>query len=143
MVCVFATTNSTNLSLILKTKRPTTDDRRRNRFTSDMYGRRNCYFVSTAVIALFGLLCTASQNIETLIALRFVVGLGLGGVTCSFTLLSEVVGKAHRGKKIILSMGLLWTAGCILASVTAWICFTLIPSIDWQWKAYVILAAVP
>jgi putative MFS transporter len=108
-----------------------------------MYGRRNCYFVSTAVIALFGLLCTASQNIETLIALRFVVGLGLGGVTCSFTLLSEVVGKAHRGKKIILSMGLLWTAGCILAAVTAWICFTLIPSIDWQWKAYVILAAVP
>lgn len=80
-------------------------------FFADFRGRRTGYLVSTLIIAIVGLLCTASQNIETLIALRAVVGLGLGGVTCSFTLLSEMVGNQHRGKKVILSMGALWTFG--------------------------------
>merc|ERR1719504_631288 len=47
-------------------------------FFADFRGRRTGYLVSTAIIAIVGLLCTASQNIETLIALRAVVGLGLG-----------------------------------------------------------------
>lgn len=109
---------------------------------SDVYGRRTCYFTSTGIIALFGLLCAASTNIQTLIALRAIVGFGLGGITCSFTLMSEMIGQAHRGKKLILSMGFMWTGGCIFVAIMAWIAFTLLPP-EWQWKAFVIFAAIP
>ena len=110
---------------------------------SDLKGRRIGYLASTALIALAGLLCAASQNVETLVALRFFVGLGLGGVTCAFTLLSEVVGSAHRGKRIILSMGLLWTAGGVFATGAAWALDALIPDPNWQWRALVMVSAAP
>lgn len=109
---------------------------------SDRFGRRVGYLFSTLLIAIFGLLCTVSPNIETLIALRSVVGFGLGGVTCSFTLLSEVVGEKSRGKKIILSMGGLWTSGAIFSAAIAWVCFTQVP-LNWQWRTFIILSAVP
>merc|ERR1719235_1250259 len=110
---------------------------------SDLKGRRIGYLASTALIALAGLLCAASQNVETLVALRFFVGLGRGGVTCAFTLLSEVVGSAHRGKRIILSMGLLWTAGGVFATGAAWALDALIPDPNWQWRALVMVSAAP
>ena len=69
---------------------------------SDVWGRKFAYLASTAMIAIFGILCAAARDIQTLVALRCVVGIGLGGVTCSFTLLSELVGSRHRGRKIIL-----------------------------------------
>ena len=107
---------------------------------SDIYGRRFGYLVSTAFVGVFGLLCALANSIAVLIALRFFVGFGLGGVSCAITLFSELVGAKYRGKAIILSIGALWTFGCLFETAAAWVAFTL-PGL--QWRLFLVLSAVP
>jgi MFS family permease len=107
---------------------------------SDKYGRKKGYLISTMVVGLFGLLCSFSTSIYMLIALRGCVGIGLGGVTCAVTLFSELVPEKYRGSSIILSIGALWTFGCLFETCLAWFCFTLPGT---QWQLFLVLSAVP
>jgi len=107
---------------------------------SDKYGRRKGYLYSTAMVGLVGILCSFSPSMYVLIALRGIVGIGLGGVTCAVTLFSELVAEKYRGASIILSIGALWTFGCIFETCVAWFCFTL-PGV--QWRLFLVLSAIP
>ena len=107
---------------------------------SDRYGRKKGYLFSTAIVGLFGLLCSFSTSIYMLIALRGCVGIGLGGVTCAVTLFSELVPEKYRGSSIILSIGALWTFGCLFETCLAWFCFTLPGT---QWQLFLVMSAIP
>lgn len=107
---------------------------------SDRLGRKRGYLISTAVVGGFGLLCSTAQTMEFLIAMRTIVGVGLGGVTCGVTLFSETVAEKYRGASIILSIGALWTFGCVFETCVAWFCFSLSGT---QWRLFLVLSAMP
>ncbi|QDZ18778.1 MFS general substrate transporter [Chloropicon primus] len=107
---------------------------------SDQLGRKPGYLISTAMVGFFGILCSFAQTMNTLIALRAVVGIGLGGVTCAVTLFSEVVAEKYRGAAIILSIGALWTFGCVFETCIAWLCFSMHGV---QWRLFLVLSALP
>jgi len=46
----------------------------------DRIGRKRCIILSSVAYGLFCLLCLLARNLETLVALRFLTGVGLGGV---------------------------------------------------------------
>lgn len=108
---------------------------------SDKLGRKRGYLISTVTVGFFGILCSFSTSIYMLITLRGIVGIGLGGVTCAVTLFSELVAEKYRGAAIILSIGALWTMGCVFETAVAWFCFTL-PG-DTHWQLFLVLSALP
>jgi len=87
---------------------------------SDRFGRRRGFQLT---IGLFGLFCGLSafaQNVEQLAVLRFLTGVGIGGLAPIDTaIMTEFMPRAHRGRLVAL-----WAAffplGGILASLAAW-----------------------
>ena len=109
---------------------------------SDRVGRKKGYLISTAMVGFFGVSCSFARTMVELIVLRTICGVGLGGVTCAVTLFSETVAEKYRGAAIILSIGALWTFGCVYETAIAWVCFGSSdhPS---QWRFFLVLSAIP
>ena len=57
----------------------------------DKYGRKPIFVVSAAIIAVFGLLTAAATNLVTLVIIRFMVGVGVGGLVVPFDTVAEFV----------------------------------------------------
>jgi putative MFS transporter len=67
----------------------------------DRYGRRFTYQFNLAVFGLASLAATLAPNMETLIGLRFVMGIGLGAeVVVGYATLTEFVPARIRGQMI-------------------------------------------
>ena len=81
-------------------------------------------FLFTAIVSgVPGFLCAFSPNYATLLALRFVVGLGLGGSHVLPTWFLEFVPAENRGSWIA-AFTCFWTLGTILEALLAWVlCF--------------------
>jgi len=68
---------------------------------ADRYGRRTMFMVNLAIYSIFTLAAAAAPNLEWLIALRFLSGLGLGGeLVLADTYLSELLPRRSRGRYI-------------------------------------------
>ncbi len=96
----------------------------------DRFGRRFTYQFSLLIFGSASLVAAFAPNIETLIGLRFVMGLGLGAeVVVGYATLTEFVPAAHRGRMngwlaVITNSSLF--VSTILA---AWI----IPNLGWRY----------
>ncbi|KAI3610249.1 hypothetical protein D8I24_0511 (plasmid) [Cupriavidus necator H850] len=99
-------------------------------YVGDRYGRRYSYQANLAVFGVASLLACFAPNIETLIALRFVMGVGLGAelVVAAGTLL-EFVPPAYRGRWIAL-LGLMINSGLLIATSVGYV---VIPNLGWRW----------
>ncbi|XP_039797877.1 uncharacterized protein LOC120662883 [Panicum virgatum] len=86
---------------------------------SDRYGRRAGFLFTAIVSGVPGFLCAFSPNYATLLALRFVVGLGLGGSHVLPTWFLEFVPAENRGSWIA-AFTCFWTLGTILEALLAW-----------------------
>lgn len=69
-------------------------------------------YPSNAMIAGFGLASAFSRNPTEMIALRFVVGLGVGGFTVPYNLIGEVTPQSARVGFLII-MQLAWSMGSL------------------------------
>jgi AAHS family 4-hydroxybenzoate transporter-like MFS transporter len=88
-------------------------------YVGDRFGRRTAILLSTIIYGLFSLLIVAAPDLHTMLILRFISGVGLGGLLPNTVALNaEFAPKRMRATLIIMMfMGL--AVGGILPSVVA------------------------
>ena len=114
----------------------------------DYLGRKTCLQASILTSALAALASAFSPNVGTLIALRIVGGVGIGGIgPAMYSFGSELFPSAGKNRMltIIASAGIL---GSIYASVMGWIILgydisgrRISPGLNW--RHYAIVCAIP
>ncbi|KAG2536462.1 hypothetical protein PVAP13_9NG174600 [Panicum virgatum] len=98
-------------------------------FVSDKYGRRTGLLFSTMFTSGMGFLSALSPNYLCLVALRFLVGVGVGGSHVFISWFLEFVPAQNRGTWMVI-FSLFWTLGTILEASLAWV---VLPALNWRW----------
>jgi len=104
----------------------------------DRLGRRPIFYICSLTIGMFGIATSFVRGYIALILLRFVVGIGLGGLTVPFDILAEFLPTQSRGTYLIL-INLFWTLGSVLTVLVAYC--TIGIGIHWRW--FVSICAIP
>ena len=86
---------------------------------SDRCGRRTGIAATIALVGIAGCASAFSPNLWVLCALRFAVGVGLGGSPASLALLAEHLPRRRRGTHLVLFF-LFFTIGGVLSALLAW-----------------------
>jgi len=87
------------------------------------------------VIAVFGLLSAVANNYGTLLAIRVVVGMGIGGLTIPFDTMAEYLPQTQRGTAL-LSLSYFWTFGILLVVLSAYVA-------QQNFRLLLVLCAIP
>ena len=82
---------------------------------ADIYGRRTSFLWTATLISIAGFLSGPSPNYQFLIAMRMIVGFGVGGLTVPYDLLAEFSPSKIRGE-YLLKMSYFWTFGSMFIS---------------------------
>ncbi|WP_176493072.1 MFS transporter [Cobetia sp. 5-25-4-2] len=96
----------------------------------DRLGRRFCYQINLALFGFASLAAAFMPNMELLIALRFLMGIGMGGeLVLGFATLSEFVPPNKRGRLVALLSLIAQSAVFVCALLALWV----IPNLGWRW----------
>jgi len=96
---------------------------------ADRFGRKPLFQGTLVIYSIATGLCALAGNIGTLVGLRFLVGLGLGGeLPVASTLVSEFFPARQRGLMIVL-LESLWAYGWLFAALVGYL---LIPHFGWK-----------
>ena len=105
---------------------------------ADVIGRRMCILLSVTGFSIFTALLAVAPNPEVFGVLRFLAGLGLGGlIPTAATLISEYA-RARRGSSSITFMMTGYHVGGVL---TALLAIPILPSLGW--RAMFVIGALP
>ncbi|AQK65298.1 Organic cation/carnitine transporter 7 [Zea mays] len=104
---------------------------------SDNYGRRRGFLFTAIMTSGAGFFSAFAPNYLSLISLRFLVGIGLGGGPVLGSWFLEFVPAPTRGTWMVV-FSAFWTVGTILEASLAW---TIMPKFGWRWL--LALSAVP
>jgi MFS transporter, putative metabolite:H+ symporter len=104
---------------------------------AERIGRVPCTLYTLAIFTVMSFACIYAWNVQSLMAIRFLQGLGLGGeIPVMATYISEFANARRRGR-LGLGYQMLFTIGLsVVALVAAWV----VPAFGWQWM-FVIGAA--
>src|SRR6185369_13064876 len=106
-------------------------------FVGDKYGRRFTYQINLLIFGLASFAAAFAQDMNQLIACRFVQGLGLGAeIVVGYSTLTEFVPPQSRGRWLSF-MAFLVVAGFPATSILG---FLIIPT--WGWRPMFIIAAI-
>ena len=106
-------------------------------FVGDRFGRRFTYQVNLLIFGLASLAAAFAQDMNQLIACRFVQGLGLGAeIVVGYSTLTEFVPPRTRGRWLSM-MAFLVVGGF---PVTALLGYLIIPA--WGWRPMFIIAGI-
>jgi len=107
---------------------------------ADKLGRRQVFAITLLIYGIFTGLSALSLSVGALIALRFLVGLGLGAeLPVASTLVSEFAPARIRGR-IIVILESFWAVGWTAAALIG---YFVIPTSDDGWRWALALGAVP
>jgi putative MFS transporter len=107
---------------------------------ADRFGRRQVFAVTLLVFGVATGASALAWSVGALIALRFVVGLGLGAeLPVASTLVSEFAPPRIRGRVIVL-LEAFWAVGWTLAAIIG---FVVVPASAEGWRWALAIGAVP
>lgn len=107
---------------------------------ADRIGRRQVFALTLLVYGLATGASALAQSVAVLMALRFVVGLGLGAeLPVASTLVSEYSPRAIRGRMVVV-LEAFWAVGWIMAALIG---FKVIPTSDDGWRWALLVGIVP
>ncbi|GEP20887.1 sugar (and other) transporter family protein [Latilactobacillus sakei subsp. carnosus DSM 15831] len=105
---------------------------------ADKIGRRNSLLFSLLLFSIGNGLSALSPSLIVFMALRLLVGIGLGGeLPVASTLISENTPDATRGRAVVL-LESFWAAGWLAASLLA---YFVIP--NWGWRVVLLITSLP
>jgi putative MFS transporter len=103
-------------------------------WAAERFGRVPSAVATVLVFGLSSLACGFAWNLNSLMALRFIEGWGLGGAIPIFaTYANELANSARRGRFVLCYQ----CAFSIGLPVTAWIGNWVVPHLGWQWMFYI------
>jgi putative MFS transporter len=107
---------------------------------ADRFGRRQVFAITLLVFGIATGASALAWSVGALIALRFLVGLGLGAeLPVASTLVSEFAPPRIRGRVIVL-LEAFWAVGWTLAAVIG---FVVVPASAEGWRWALAIGAVP
>lgn len=107
---------------------------------ADRFGRRNVFAVTLLVYGLATGASALAGGLAVLIALRFVVGLGLGSeLPVASTLISEFAPRKVRGRMVVI-LEAFWAVGWLAAAVIGAL---IVPAGENGWRWALALGMVP
>ncbi len=106
-------------------------------FLGDRYGRRFTYQANLAIFGIASLLAAAAPDMTTLIALRFVMGVGLGAENVvGYSTMTEFMPPKLRGRYLGY-VAVFVVTGLPISALTAWL---VVP--EFGWRALFVLGGV-
>lgn len=108
---------------------------------ADKKGRKPVFLLAATIISVFGFSVAFVTNYWSLLALLFIVGFGVGGLTVPFDILSEVLPAASRGKNLLV-IEYFWTIGVLLVVATARSTLG-VSGVGGNWRLFVMLCSLP
>jgi MFS family permease len=107
-------------------------------------GRKRFYGIDVGIMAVAAGVQAFAPNLWTLIAIRFVLGIGVGAdYVLSPTIMAEHANRKDRGKKLGFGFGAMWGIGAIGASLVLLALQHLDVPPDLQWRIVLGFGAVP
>jgi len=105
---------------------------------ADRYGRRVVFLATLLLFSLATGLCALAWSFASLLALRFLVGIGLGGeLPVAAAYVAEFSPKAHRGK-LVCFLDSFWSIGWAAAAAA-----TYLVAPRWGWRTVFLLGSAP
>lgn len=105
---------------------------------ADKVGRKQIFMWTLVLFSIASGLSAFTTTLFAFMALRFLVGMGLGGeLPVASTLVSESVEAKERGRVVVL-LESFWAAGWLIAAL---ISYFVIPT--WGWRIALLLTAIP
>ncbi|HEY3807288.1 MAG TPA: MFS transporter [Kofleriaceae bacterium] len=107
-------------------------------------GRKRFYGIDVAIMAVAAAAQAFAPGLWTLIAIRFVLGIGVGAdYVLSPTIMAEHSNRKDRGKKLGFGFGMMWGFGAISAALALLLLQRLGVPPDYQWRIVLGGGAVP
>ncbi|WP_425309930.1 MFS transporter [Ammonicoccus fulvus] len=107
---------------------------------ADKWGRRHVFALTLLVYGLATGASALATGVAMLIALRFLVGIGLGAeLPVASTLVSEFAPRKIRGR-VVVALEAFWALGWIMAALVGYL---LIPQVENGWRWALAIGIVP
>jgi MFS family permease len=107
-------------------------------------GRKRFYGIDVGIMAAAAAVQAFAPNLWALIAIRFVLGIGVGAdYVLSPTIMAEHANVKDRGKKLAFGFGAMWNFGAIFAALVLLALRAAGISDDLQWRIVLGFGAVP
>jgi putative MFS transporter len=100
---------------------------------ADRIGRRKVLLLTVGCDALFGLASVFAPDFTTLLVLRFLTGMAVGGtLPVDYAMMAEFLPPKNRGRWLVWLEGF-WAVGTIAIALTAWIAHLAGAAEPWRW----------
>lgn len=87
---------------------------------ADRFGRRRILLITVAMDAVFGIASAFAPDFTTLLVLRFLTGLAVGGtLPVDYAMMAEFLPPSRRGRWLVMLEGF-WAVGTVIVALTAW-----------------------
>lgn len=100
---------------------------------ADRIGRRRVLIATVLIDAAFGLASVFATDFATLLALRLLTGLGVGGtLPVDYAMMAEFLPPRRRGRWLVALEGF-WAVGTVVVALVAWAATSWAGDQAWRW----------